>query len=98
MSAEVDAESVRPIVAATNSDTRVFIKHLSFDGFLIRTVPSCSAILRGTIGQPDAGDLAGGGFVLRGGFWQPVAAEEGCGPQLALAPSVQAHATNGLRV
>ena len=26
--------------------------------------------LQGTIGQPDAGDLAGGDFVLRGGFWQ----------------------------
>jgi hypothetical protein len=25
--------------------------------------------LRGTIGQPDAGDLAGGGFTVAGGFW-----------------------------
>ncbi len=27
-------------------------------------------VLRGTIGQPDAGDLSGGDFTLRGGFWQ----------------------------
>ena len=25
--------------------------------------------LSGTIGQPDAGNLSGGGFELRGGFW-----------------------------
>ena len=30
-------------------------------------------VLTGTIGQPDAGDLAGGSFSLRGGFWQPAA-------------------------
>ena len=30
--------------------------------------------LSGTIGQPDAGVLAGGGFELAGGFWFPVAA------------------------
>ena len=35
-------------------------------------------VLRGTIGQPDAGDLAGGDFTLSGGFWQPVAVS-GCG-------------------
>ena len=35
-------------------------------------------VLRGTIGQPDAGDLSGGDFVLRGGFWQ-LAASGGCG-------------------
>ena len=33
-------------------------------------------VLRGTIGQPDAGDLVGGSFTLAGGFWQTVA---GCG-------------------
>ena len=27
-------------------------------------------VLRGTIGQHDAGDLSGGDFTLRGGFWQ----------------------------
>ena len=32
-------------------------------------------VLSGTAGQPDAGDLAGGGFTLRGGYWQP----GGCG-------------------
>jgi hypothetical protein len=25
--------------------------------------------LRGTIGQPDAGSLSGGGYTLTGGFW-----------------------------
>jgi len=25
--------------------------------------------LQGTAGQPDAGDLSGGGYTLRGGFW-----------------------------
>ncbi len=30
-------------------------------------------VLRGTIGQPDAGNLTGGGYTLAGGFWgQPV--------------------------
>jgi len=33
-------------------------------------------VLRGTIGQPDAGDHAGGDFTLRGGFGLPAA---GCG-------------------
>ncbi len=32
-------------------------------------------VVRGTIGQPDAGDLTGGEFTLRGGFWQAA----GCG-------------------
>ena len=37
-------------------------------------------VLRGTIGQPDAGDLSGGDFTLRGGYWQPAAAgDPGCG-------------------
>ena len=27
----------------------------------------------GTVGQPDAGDPTGGGFVLTGGFWTPSA-------------------------
>jgi len=26
-------------------------------------------VLSGTIGQPDAGEMAGGGFLLTGGFW-----------------------------
>ena len=30
--------------------------------------------LSGTIGQPDAGSMTGGGFSLTGGFWFPVAA------------------------
>ncbi len=34
-------------------------------------------VLRGTIGQPDAGTLSGGGFELRGGFRQALGA--GCG-------------------
>ena len=34
-------------------------------------------VLRGTIGQPDAGDLSGGDFTLRGGFWQTFGAD--CG-------------------
>ncbi len=34
-------------------------------------------VLRGTIGQPDAGDLSGGDFTLRGGFWQTFGV--GCG-------------------
>ncbi len=34
-------------------------------------------MLRGTIGQPDAGDLNGGDFTLRGGFWQTFGAD--CG-------------------
>ena len=33
-------------------------------------------VVRGTIGQPDAGTLSGGGFELRGGFGLPAA---GCG-------------------
>ena len=32
----------------------------------------------GPTGQPDAGDLTGGGFTLRGGFWQPAAGSD-CG-------------------
>lgn len=27
--------------------------------------------LRGTIGQPDPGEMAGPDFILRGGFWTP---------------------------
>ena len=30
----------------------------------------------GTIGQPDAGAMTGGGFTLQGGFWGVVAAEQ----------------------
>lgn len=33
-----------------------------------------SFVLSGTIGQPDAGEMSGGTFVLRGGFWNGVAA------------------------
>lgn len=32
--------------------------------------------LSGTIGQPDAGALTGGPFVLNGGFWFPLAASD----------------------
>ena len=33
--------------------------------------------LQGTIGQPDAGTLVGGSFVLQGGFWDVVQAPSG---------------------
>ncbi|MCA9291887.1 MAG: hypothetical protein KDA25_12215 [Phycisphaerales bacterium] len=31
-------------------------------------------VLRGTIGQPDAGTMSGGNLVLRGGFWPGIPA------------------------
>ncbi len=36
--------------------------------------PDGTLELSGTIGQPDAGEMAGGGFTLTGGFWFPVVA------------------------
>ncbi len=40
------------------------------DGGGIARVTSGAWTLGGTIGQPDAGSLAAGGFTLRGGFWR----------------------------
>ena len=36
----------------------------------------------GTLGQPDAGNMTGGGFVVRGGFWIPAAVQVEGGPWL----------------
>jgi len=47
-------------------------------GGVINTTGGAFA-LSGTIGQPDAGDMSGGNFVLRGGFWPGVAAAGGGG-------------------
>jgi hypothetical protein len=38
-------------------------------------------LLSGTVGQPDAGTLSGGGYLLRGGFWRG-----GAAPVLDAAP------------
>ncbi|HKQ38159.1 MAG TPA: hypothetical protein VJ063_08790 [Verrucomicrobiae bacterium] len=43
--------------------------------------------LTGTIGQPDAGKLAGGSFVLDAGFWVPVAVQVTGAPTLQIALS-----------
>ena len=38
--------------------------------------------ISGTIGQPDAGNMDGGNFVIRGGFWVPQAVQVGGAPWL----------------
>lgn len=45
--------------------------------------------LGGTIGQPDAGTLAAGSFVLRGGFWPGGAAAPMATPTTATSPGTQ---------
>ena len=42
--------------------------------------------LGGTIGQPDAGSLAGGNYALRGGFWVTPISTTGIAPEDAAAP------------
>ena len=39
----------------------------------------------GTIGQPDAGRMEGGSFVLSGGFWSVFAVQTPGGPKLSVA-------------
>lgn len=41
----------------------------TFDGGGVSFATAGDLRLGGTIGQPDAGTLAGGGYTLRGGFW-----------------------------
>lgn len=36
-----------------------------------------SFTLHGTVGQPDAGELAGGGFTLSGGYWPGAGSDSG---------------------
>lgn len=42
----------------------------------------------GTAGQADAGQLAGGAFVLLGGFWQPLTAPAGNASQQLFLPLI----------
>jgi hypothetical protein len=41
--------------------------------------------MRGTIGQPDAGNMDGGDFVIHGGFWVPQAVQMEGAPWLTIA-------------
>jgi hypothetical protein len=43
--------------------------------------------VRGTIGQPDAAEMDGGDFVIRGGFWVPQAVQTEGAPWLEIAHS-----------
>jgi len=47
------------------------------------TVSGSAYTLSGTVGQPDTGNLSGGSFGLRGGFWSSV--EVPGAPQLGIA-------------
>lgn len=49
--------------------------------------------LTGTIGQPDAGTMSGGGFTLQGGFWGVVAAVQTPG-----APTLSVERSNAVVV
>ena len=51
--------------------------------------------LTGTIGQPDAGELAGGSYVLEGGFWPGIVPQSGA-PRLQES-SDPAHGVLGSR-
>ena len=45
--------------------------------------------VNGTIGQPDAGPIAGGGYTLVGGFWAlPIAVQSPGSPTLSITPAV----------
>jgi hypothetical protein len=41
----------------------------------------------GTIGQPDAGAMSGGNFILQGGFWSMTAVQTPGAPTLTIAPA-----------
>ena len=50
--------------------------------------------LSGTIGQPDAGAMSGGNYMLVGGFWAlPVAVQTPGAPTLNIAPTAPGFAT-----
>jgi hypothetical protein len=55
--------------AGTGTGTGYRIVSFTVDGGTPVRVGGAGLALRGTIGQPDAGTLSGGGLVLRGGFW-----------------------------
>lgn len=40
--------------------------------------------LRGSIGQPDAGEMSGGPYRVTGGFWSGIGAEAATGPAVYL--------------
>lgn len=48
------------------------------------TASGGSYVLRGTIGQPDADNMAGGDFAIHGGFWVPVAVQVTGAPWLSI--------------
>ena len=62
---------VSPATSAPPSQGGEFnLRRATIDGGGEASVaPSYS--LRGTIGQPDTGEMAGPDFILRGGFWTP---------------------------
>lgn len=51
-----------------------------------------SYTLRGTIGQPDADNMAGGSYAVQGGFWAPMAVQVGGAPWLDII------STNGVDI
>ena len=55
-----------PVLAGDGSGYDISSSTVDGGGAIVEAGGHC---LRGTAGQPDAGELEGGGYTLNGGFW-----------------------------
>jgi hypothetical protein len=57
------------LAGATVAHSAFDLRWYTFDGGGTGAAAGGSFVLAGTVGQPDAGKMSGGGFTLTGGFW-----------------------------